>query len=168
MDSEQAYRQYLENQEKEFEAQCRRCGACCGAEEDPCEHLQVVSAASYTCDIYQQRFGAHRTKSGKEMRCVELRDMRHQEWPGGWKCGYLTKVESREGRGQRVLRDEGRPSRSCGTRTRDDITRLFVRLIAVNISYYQLKRVAKEASHKNYRLLDPDIWKEPLLTVINR
>ena len=98
MDSEQAYRQYLENQEKEFETRCRRCGACCGAEEDPCEHLQAVSSSSYICAIYQQRFGTHRTKSGKEMRCVELRDMRHQEWPGGWKCGYLTKVESREKR----------------------------------------------------------------------
>lgn len=94
MDAEQAYRQYLENQEKEFETRCRRCGACCGAEEDPCEHLQAVSSSSYTCDIYQQRFGAHRAKSGKELRCVELRDIRNKSWPGGWKCGYLTSRES--------------------------------------------------------------------------
>ena len=78
--------------EKEWEAKCTRCGACCGvAEGDPCEHLLELKNGKYACAIYENRFGLHHTRSGREFRCVPIRSILHISWPGDACCGYKKK-----------------------------------------------------------------------------
>lgn len=71
---------YLQKQKEEFieyEARCRRCGACCGANDgDPCVHLEKRDDAKYYCNIYDNRIGMQRTLAGKQFACVPLRDLR--------------------------------------------------------------------------------------------
>ena len=67
---------YLNNElvrEKEWEARCARCGACCGALEDPCENLRRSPEGKYFCSVYDRRFGTWHTISGKELNCVPIR-----------------------------------------------------------------------------------------------
>jgi len=82
------YSQYMAEQEARWEGLCRRCGACCGVPEDPCEHLVGDRSGKYHCDIYGTRFGARRTVSGKEFNCVPLRDILHKHWAGDYLCAY--------------------------------------------------------------------------------
>ena len=84
------YDQYLLNQEQAWNARCTRCGSCCGADEDPCENLQLLSPGLYACQVYERRFGAWRTRSGKSFVCVPIRDKiaQGQSWPGDENCGY--------------------------------------------------------------------------------
>ena len=78
--------------EQEWEALCTHCGACCGfAEGDPCEHLRVREDRTTFCAVYGDRFGKHRTVSGRSMRCVPVRTILHQRWPGDEGCGYKAK-----------------------------------------------------------------------------
>jgi len=85
----------LQNQQfLEWEALCNRCGACCGIEDggDCCEHLiKVDDRKEYTCQIYENRFGLHKTKSGKDFNCVPLRNILDKTWPGDSKCAYKNK-----------------------------------------------------------------------------
>lgn len=81
-------------QEKEWEAKCTRCGACCGITEgDPCENLLSLQNGKYACAIYENRFGIHRTRSGREFRCVPIRNILNINWPGDICCGYKNKKE---------------------------------------------------------------------------
>lgn len=83
------YEQLQEEQYKAWEAKCTRCGACCGiVEGDPCEHLRKLETGKYICSIYTNRFGLHRTISGKPFLCVPIRQILHQSWPGDQCCGY--------------------------------------------------------------------------------
>jgi len=79
-------------QQKQFtawEAACLRCGACCGAfDSDQCEYLTREKDGAYYCAIYENRFGVHATTGGKPFRCVPLRDILHQSWPGDLRCIY--------------------------------------------------------------------------------
>ncbi len=86
---DERYRRDQVRREKQWEARCRNCGACCGlAEGDPCEHLRGSFEQGTSCAVYGNRFGKHRTVSGRSMRCVPVRKILHQRWPGDEHCGY--------------------------------------------------------------------------------
>jgi hypothetical protein len=87
-DDDQKYRLWLESREKAQDAACLRCGACCGAMDDPCEHLYREETGTYACHVYETRLGEHRTLSGKTFRCVPIREKKGQSWPGDEQCGY--------------------------------------------------------------------------------
>ncbi len=83
------YQKHLKKKLELWEAKCTRCGVCCGiVEGDPCEHLVEVGKGVYGCSIYENRFGEHKTVSGKVFRCVPIRDILHKSWPGDQCCGY--------------------------------------------------------------------------------
>ena len=85
------YIQYFEKKQQEWEDLCIRCGACCGAYEDPCEHLSQNSEGYY-CPIYKDRLGLRKTVSGVEFYCVPLKDILDESWPGSYRCVYKKKA----------------------------------------------------------------------------
>ena len=93
MNSEEAYNQYQKKQEADWEDLCKRCGACCGvAEGDPCQHIIQTSDGKYGCQIYHNRFGEHKTKSGKIFKCVPIREILNKSWVGDGCCGYKKRI----------------------------------------------------------------------------
>jgi hypothetical protein len=89
VDEQAIYAAFQERQWREWEARCTCCGACCGvAEGDPCEHLAQGENGRYLCRIYENRFGLHKTVSGKPFHCVPIRDILHKNWPGEHQCAY--------------------------------------------------------------------------------
>lgn len=86
------YYTYQIQKEKEFEAACRRCGNCCGAQDDPCMHLVKHLEGDYFCDIYDSRGGVQKTRLGKFFECVSIRDILHKDWLGNWNCAYKKQV----------------------------------------------------------------------------
>jgi uncharacterized cysteine cluster protein YcgN (CxxCxxCC family) len=73
---EPAYLKKQEKEEKEYEARCKRCGACCGIKDnDPCINLRKDGFGRFYCDVYENRIGMHKTVSGKEFACVPIRDL---------------------------------------------------------------------------------------------
>jgi uncharacterized cysteine cluster protein YcgN (CxxCxxCC family) len=73
---EPAYLKKQEKEEKEYEARCKRCGACCGMKDnDPCINLRKDGFGKFYCDVYENRIGMHKTVSGKEFACVPIRDL---------------------------------------------------------------------------------------------
>lgn len=92
--SESRYAVWQLRQEQKWEALCNRCGACCGiVEGDPCEHLREDGPGRYRCDVYRDRFGEHKTVSGRPLRCVPIRDILHKSWPGDQCCGYKNQTK---------------------------------------------------------------------------
>ena len=90
--NETEYHQWQDQKLEEWEELCVSCGACCGiVEGDPCEHLVQRSDSRYVCDIYETRFGSHKTKSGRPFQCVPIRDVLHKSWAGDQNCGYKRK-----------------------------------------------------------------------------
>jgi len=81
------YSNYLTAASEDFEARCKRCGACCGALDDPCHNLVKTPAGSWKCKNYENRFGLQRTVSGVTFNCVSIREhiSRGTLRPG---CGY--------------------------------------------------------------------------------
>jgi len=74
---------------KDWEDTCVHCGACCGAyDADPCEHLVELESGKYTCSIYEDRFGMHKTKKGNTIKCVPIREILHEHWKGDSRCQY--------------------------------------------------------------------------------
>lgn len=90
MSDQDRYNDWLSSRTDVWESLCRNCGACCGAYEDPCEHLQKNADGKFFCNTYDQRFGLHHTVSGKLARCVPIREKlgRSESWPGDEWCGY--------------------------------------------------------------------------------
>jgi len=82
------YYNYMGKKEEEHEALCRRCGACCGAYDDPCSHLKKDNNGKYYCDIYSNRFGPRVTVEGDKFDCVPIREIIHQHWPKDYLCAY--------------------------------------------------------------------------------
>ena len=84
------YQQWMQVQAEEWEAKCNRCGACCGAMDDPCENLHRDDQGKYFCHVYEWRFAQWKTVSGQLMTCVPLREklVLGQSWPGDEQCGY--------------------------------------------------------------------------------
>jgi hypothetical protein len=71
-----------------YEGQCRHCGACCGAFEDPCLNL-FQENGKYYCRVYPERLGIQKTVSGKAFNCVPIRELRKlaRFYPG---CAYFS------------------------------------------------------------------------------
>jgi hypothetical protein len=67
------YEDYLSAAEAEFEAICSRCGACCGAFDDPCSNLYKSNDGKYLCKSYSARLGPQVTVSGHPFNCVPIR-----------------------------------------------------------------------------------------------
>jgi len=84
------YNEWMASQTIEWEAKCTRCGACCGAFDDPCENLSRDPDGKYYCAVYERRFGVWHTISGQELICVPIRVKIAQghSWPGDEHCGY--------------------------------------------------------------------------------
>ena len=82
---------YIRRQKKEelhYEALCKRCGTCCGAEgKDPCRNLRKDEKGTYYCEVYDHRIGQQVTVSGNTFTCVPIRDVLTYAppYPG---CGY--------------------------------------------------------------------------------
>jgi hypothetical protein len=74
MEEEYIHRQ--EEESREYEARCLRCGACCGSlDGDPCTCLRREENGKYFCSVYDYRIGMHKTVSGKQFACVPIRDL---------------------------------------------------------------------------------------------
>ena len=82
--------QWLKQKAQQWESLCTRCGACCGALDDPCENLRKDTKGKYFCAVYDHRFGKWHTVSGQKIVCVpiskKLKD--GESWPGDEHCGY--------------------------------------------------------------------------------
>ena len=63
MDDSIRYQEHLAQKEAEYDARCRRCGACCGV-------------------------GLQKTVNGNTFKCVSFRRIRFGSWAGSWRCGY--------------------------------------------------------------------------------
>ncbi|MCK5306228.1 MAG: hypothetical protein KAJ66_03770 [Candidatus Omnitrophica bacterium] len=73
----------------DFEAICQRCGICCGSEDgDPCQHLKKDKDNKYYCDIYQKRFGLHKTVNGTIINCVPIEEALRGREELRKKCAY--------------------------------------------------------------------------------
>ncbi len=68
------YDGYLREKDKTFEVLCRRCGDCCGANDDPCRNLAKLDDGTFACGDYENRLGFQKTVSGKEFNCVFIRE----------------------------------------------------------------------------------------------
>ncbi|MDD4012691.1 MAG: hypothetical protein PHW14_00660 [Candidatus Omnitrophica bacterium] len=69
-----SYEEYMASKEEDFEGTCLRCGACCGAFDDPCAELEKNGQGHYFCRSYKERFGQKTTVSGKTFNCVSIRE----------------------------------------------------------------------------------------------
>ena len=70
------YAKRLEGQEAAYEALCRRCGECCGADgTDPCSNLVKLEDGHYHCKTYETRLDLQKTLSGRVFMCVNIRDV---------------------------------------------------------------------------------------------
>lgn len=75
-DDSLAYQQSTEASQRSYEALCRRCGECCGANgEDPCANLIREDNGRYRCSRYSDRHGPQQTVSGRIFTCVNIRDV---------------------------------------------------------------------------------------------
>ncbi len=71
---EHKYSDHATQQEKAFEAICKRCGECCGALDNPCRNLRKQADGKYVCAEYESRLGSQKTMSGFIFKCVSIRE----------------------------------------------------------------------------------------------
>ena len=65
----------MKEKDEAFEAICKRCGACCGAFDDPCSNLVKLETGKYACKDYDNRLGPQVTVSGNNgFTCVSIRE----------------------------------------------------------------------------------------------
>ena len=85
------YQAKQKEMQEEFEAKCRRCGACCGVyDRDPCLNLSQDKTGKYYCRSYANRLGRQTTVSGRVFTCVPIRDLLKFDLPYR-DCGYIAK-----------------------------------------------------------------------------
>ncbi|MDP3790034.1 MAG: hypothetical protein Q8R48_06510 [Candidatus Omnitrophota bacterium] len=73
---EDSYLRKQEEQFREYEGRCLRCGECCGVNgTDPCANLIKQSDGKYYCSVYENRLGPQKTVSGNVFNCVTIRDV---------------------------------------------------------------------------------------------
>lgn len=84
----QSYEAYFEERRKQWENMCRRCGGCCGAYDDPCQHLKRNVQGLFYCEIYDRRFGERRSVGGEKFDCVPVREILHSHWKNDHLCAY--------------------------------------------------------------------------------
>jgi len=86
------YSKWQKRQLNEWEEKCLRCGACCGIfDKDHCEHLIKTKEGKYACSEYENRLGLHKTRKGKNFKCVPIRNILHETWLGEMHCAYKNK-----------------------------------------------------------------------------
>ena len=69
------YNDKLQEKDEVFEAICTRCGACCGAFDDPCSNLIKLEDGRYFCKDYNNRLGPQVTVIGNNsFICVSIRE----------------------------------------------------------------------------------------------
>jgi len=90
---QERYQDHLAEKERQWENQCLRCGACCGAYEDPCRNLKKSPDGEYSCGVYSRRYGAHETVKGKKFRCMPIRDIIHMAWDHDQLCAYKKDIK---------------------------------------------------------------------------
>jgi hypothetical protein len=88
------YNDYFVKSQKRWEALCNRCGGCCGAYDDPCEHLRKDSETTYYCEIYQERLGERKAVSGDKFDCVCVKEILHTHWKNDHLCVYKQCINS--------------------------------------------------------------------------
>lgn len=82
------YNRRQEHEEAEFEARCKRCGTCCGANgTNPCANLIRDPDGKYSCKNYETRIGIQFTVDGTPFTCVPIRDLMETGLPFP-DCGY--------------------------------------------------------------------------------
>lgn len=83
----------LKGMEIRWEKACLRCGACCGAYDDPCLHLKKNSDNRFYCDIYPARLGLKRTLKGEVFKCVPIKELldKNIHWKNDHYCAYKKK-----------------------------------------------------------------------------
>ncbi|MFH1505015.1 MAG: hypothetical protein ABIH08_06500 [Candidatus Omnitrophota bacterium] len=79
---------YFKDKNKEWESLCIRCGGCCGAYDDPCEHLKKEKTGKFYCKIYTQRFGEHISVKGEKFDCVPVQEILKTHWKKDYLCVY--------------------------------------------------------------------------------
>ncbi|MCF7877336.1 MAG: hypothetical protein K9M14_03305 [Candidatus Omnitrophica bacterium] len=79
---------HLEKKEEDWENLCLRCGACCGAYDDPCLHLRKGKNNKFYCNIYHNRFGIRKTVRGELFRCVPIKQLLNTHWEEDRRCPY--------------------------------------------------------------------------------
>ncbi len=89
MTDDKLYTKKQDEWRAEFEALCKRCGKCCGIEQDPCSNLVISPDGRYTCKIYEDRLGPQKTVSGKAFTCVPINEVINKGMPHS-SCGYMT------------------------------------------------------------------------------
>ncbi len=75
-------------EEPYWESICRRCGGCCGAFDDPCQHLKKDGNKQYFCEIYPNRLGTRKTIGGENFNCVPIKKIINTSWKNDWLCAY--------------------------------------------------------------------------------
>jgi uncharacterized cysteine cluster protein YcgN (CxxCxxCC family) len=88
--------EYSKKQEKDeaaFEALCKRCGACCGRDDEPCSNLAADSGGNYYCKAYDARIGPQTTINGCVFTCVSIREVLKYSLPCPG-CGYALEYDS--------------------------------------------------------------------------
>ena len=84
----QPYEAYFEAQRQQWEDMCKRCGGCCGAYDDPCQHLRQKAQGLFYCEIYATRFGERRSIKGEKFDCVPVREILNSHWKNDHLCAY--------------------------------------------------------------------------------
>ena len=88
MFEETKYQDTLKRKEEDWESLCIRCGACCGAYDDPCQHLRKDDKGKFYCAIYNERFGLRKTVSGDSFNCVPVKEIINTHWKNDHLCIY--------------------------------------------------------------------------------
>ena len=99
-----------DDEELYAEWRCKRCGVCCGSTDGhPCEYLRPDDG-KFFCEIYDNRFGYHRTVDGRPFRCVAIGTI--IETTGGYAaCAYVEEI-------RRIRQSLGQDASDLGRRTR--------------------------------------------------
>ncbi len=90
-DSRYVNRQKIE--EADFESLCKRCGTCCGRDDEPCSNLAADEKGNYYCRSYENRFGPQITIGGCKFNCVSIREVLKFSLPCPG-CGYAAIYDS--------------------------------------------------------------------------
>ena len=69
-----AYESHLKETFIKYDSICRRCGKCCGTDNDPCVNLTLEENGKYKCLVYENRLGPQKTISKKFFTCVPIKD----------------------------------------------------------------------------------------------
>ena len=83
---ESDYYKVLEQNDKEWEDLCIRCGGCCGAFDDPCLYLKKDKDSKTYCEIYAYRLGIQKTVKGEEFKCVPVKEIIYTHWKNDHLC----------------------------------------------------------------------------------